>query len=54
VPALPHTLNGKKVEVPIRRILLGATPSEVVSSDALSDPGALDRLLDAIARAGLL
>jgi len=53
VSALPHTLNGKKVEVPIRRILLGAAPSEVVSADALSDPAALAQLLDAIRRAGL-
>ena len=53
VASLPHTLNGKRIEVPIRRILLGATPSEVVSPDALSDPGSLDQLLLAIDRAGL-
>jgi len=53
VPALPHTLNGKKVEVPIRRILLGAAPAEVVSPDALSDPEALGDLLAEIDRAGL-
>jgi acetoacetyl-CoA synthetase len=54
VRALPHTLNGKKVEVPIRRILLGARPSEVVSADALSDPEALNVLLDALGREGLV
>ena len=53
VRALPHTLNGKKVEVPIRRILLGANPSDVVSADALADPDALVHLLDAIGRSGL-
>ena len=53
VASLPHTLNGKRIEVPIRRILLGAMPSEVVSPDALSDPGSLDQLLLAIDRAGL-
>ena len=53
VASLPHTLNGKRIEVPIRRILLGATPSEVVSPDALSDPPSLDQLLLAIDRAGL-
>jgi acetoacetyl-CoA synthetase len=54
VRALPHTLNGKKVEVPIRRILLGAAPADVVSSDALSEPQALQDLLDAIGREGLV
>jgi acetoacetyl-CoA synthetase len=53
VGRLPRTLNGKKVEVPIRRILLGADPGQVVSVDALSDPGALDDVLDALERAGL-
>ncbi len=53
VPALPHTLNGKKVEVPIRRILLGAEPSDVVSLDALADPEAFWGLLAEIDRAGL-
>ena len=53
VPALPHTLNGKKVEVPIRRILLGAEPSDVVSLDALADPEAFGGLLEEIDRAGL-
>ena len=53
VDALPHTLNGKKIEVPIRRILLGAPPSEAVSRDALSDPDALDTVLAALGYAGL-
>ena len=53
VRALPHTLNGKKLEVPIRRILLGAAPADVVSEDALSDPGALRALLEAIGGAGV-
>jgi acetoacetyl-CoA synthetase len=53
VPALPHTLNGKRIEVPIRRILLGASPADAVAVDALADPEALRQLLDAIDRAGL-
>jgi acetoacetyl-CoA synthetase len=53
VPALPHTLNGKRIEVPIRRILLGASPTDAVAVDALADPEALQQLLDAIDRAGL-
>jgi acetoacetyl-CoA synthetase len=42
VPAIPHTRTGKKLEVPVKRILLGAHPDEVVSRDAVDDPAALD------------
>jgi acetoacetyl-CoA synthetase len=49
VPAIPRTLNGKKIEVPVRRILLGAPPAEAVSQDALADPAALAALLEAVA-----
>jgi acetoacetyl-CoA synthetase len=41
VPAIPRTLNGKKLEVPVKRILQGKPPDEVASRDALADPGAL-------------
>ncbi|MGO9913084.1 MAG: acetoacetate--CoA ligase [Acidimicrobiales bacterium] len=54
VSALPRTLNGKKVEVPIRRILLGTPIERAVSHDALADPGALSEVLQALADAGLL
>lgn len=53
VRALPRTLNGKKVEVPIRRIVLGAAPEEALSFDALADRGAFDEVLAALDRAGL-
>jgi acetoacetyl-CoA synthetase len=42
VAAIPYTLTGKKMEVPIRRILAGAVPSRVASRDAMMDPSALD------------
>ena len=41
VPAIPRTLSGKKLEVPVKRILLGARPDEVASRDSLTDPGSL-------------
>jgi acetoacetyl-CoA synthetase len=37
VPAVPRTLTGKKLETPIKRILRGSRPSEVISPDAVSD-----------------
>jgi acetoacetyl-CoA synthetase len=41
VPAIPHTLTGKKLEVPIKRILLGQRPEEVVELDAVDRPDVL-------------
>jgi len=41
VPEIPHTLNGKKLEVPIKRILMGAVPEKVVSREAMSNPESL-------------
>jgi acetoacetyl-CoA synthetase len=42
VPAVPRTLTGKKLELPVKRMLLGTDPARVASRDALADPGALD------------
>jgi acetoacetyl-CoA synthetase len=42
VPAIPRTLTGKKLELPVKRILLGADHTQVASRDALADPSALD------------
>lgn len=54
LPALPHTLNGKKVEVPIRRIILGTPVERALSADSLSDPAALEHLLAALRERGLI
>jgi acetoacetyl-CoA synthetase len=37
VPAVPRTLTGKKLETPIKRILRGSHPADVISPDAVSD-----------------
>jgi acetoacetyl-CoA synthetase len=42
VPAIPRTLTAKKLEAPIKRILLGAPPEDMASRDALAQPDALD------------
>ena len=42
VPTVPRTLSGKKLELPVKRILGGATAHEVASTGSLADPGALD------------
>ena len=42
VPAVPRTLNGKKLEVPVKKLLLGADATKVASRDTLANPDALD------------
>jgi acetoacetyl-CoA synthetase len=42
VSCVPRTLTGKRLEVPVKRILRGANPDDVASRDALSDPTSLD------------
>src|SRR5690606_12029660 len=49
VDAIPRTLTGKKLEVPVKRILAGTPPEQVATADALADPAALDRLVAALA-----
>jgi acetoacetyl-CoA synthetase len=46
VPEVPRTINGKKLEVPVKRILEG-TPADVACSpDAMSNPQALRFFVD--------
>jgi acetoacetyl-CoA synthetase len=42
VPAIPRTLSGKKLEVPVRKILLGTPVAEAADPDALANPEVLD------------
>jgi acetoacetyl-CoA synthetase len=41
VDEVPKTLNGKKCEVPVKKILAGMSPDRAVSRDALRNPDAL-------------
>lgn len=42
IAKVPRTLNGKKCEVPVKKILAGVAPELAVSREALQDPAALD------------
>jgi acetoacetyl-CoA synthetase len=42
VPVVPRTLSGKKLEVPVKRILTGTPVDEAASRGSLADPTALD------------
>lgn len=50
VEEIPYTLTGKKLEVPVRKILMGFDLAKAVSRDAMMNPGALDYFI-AFARA---
>lgn len=52
VAAVPRNRTGKKLEVPVKRILQGHDPDGVVSRDAVADPAALDEVLDLARRRG--
>ena len=45
VAAIPTTLSGKKLELPVKKILLGRDPDQVASRGALRDPAALDAIV---------
>jgi acetoacetyl-CoA synthetase len=47
VPSIPRTISGKKVEVPVKRLLSGRG-GELVARDALADPAAWDALVVAV------
>ena len=42
VQTIPYTLTGKKMEIPVRRILAGVDPEKVASRDAMQNPASLD------------
>jgi acetoacetyl-CoA synthetase len=46
VPSVPVTLTGKKLEVPVRRILMGTAPEKAANPSAMADPAALDAFID--------
>jgi len=52
VPQIPRTLNGKKVEVPVRRMLLGEPLEKVISLGALANPEALTSIRQSLDNSG--
>ena len=42
IDAVPRTLSGKKLEVPVKKILMGADPDKAASRDSLANPDAFD------------
>lgn len=46
VDAIPVTLTGKKLEVPVRRILMGVPPEKAANRAAMANPGSLDFFIE--------
>jgi acetoacetyl-CoA synthetase len=42
VPAVPRTLSGKKMELPVKKLMLGADPARVMNRDAMANAGCVD------------
>jgi acetoacetyl-CoA synthetase len=45
VRAIPYTRTGKKMEVPVKRILMGVPPAQAADLSALAEPGSLDQFI---------
>ena len=45
-PQIPRTLTGKKMELPVRKLLMGAAPEKVANPDAMADPHSLQFFID--------
>jgi acetoacetyl-CoA synthetase len=50
VPAIPRTLSGKKMELPVKKLLMGADPSKVMNRDAMANAEAVQWFIDFAAR----
>lgn len=42
IAEVPRTLSGKKLEVPIKKLLLGGDPAKVVNRDSMANPDSFD------------
>jgi len=46
VATIPTTITGKKLEVPVRRLLMGVPLEKAANTSAMADPSALDAFID--------
>lgn len=50
VDEIPYTLTGKKMETPVKKLLMGFPPERAANRDAMSNPGSLDYFVTFAAR----
>src|SRR5690554_797056 len=41
-PEIPRTLSGKKLELPVKKLLMGVPPEKALNRDAMANPGSID------------
>ncbi|MEX2334927.1 MAG: acetoacetate--CoA ligase [Pseudohongiella sp.] len=46
IPAVPRTLSGKKLEIPVKKILLGKDAGKSVNRDSMANPESIDWFVD--------
>lgn len=46
IPEVPRTLSGKKMEVPIKKLLMGIPVEQAISIDAMSNPQTIPYFLE--------
>jgi acetoacetyl-CoA synthetase len=53
VSAIPRTLSGKKMELPVKKLLMGADPDTVMKRDAMANAACVDWFIDLARRRGV-
>ena len=46
IAEIPHTLNGKKLEVPIKKLFMGVPLEKAISVDSMSNPQAMQYFVE--------
>jgi acetoacetyl-CoA synthetase len=50
IPEVPRTLNGKKLEVPVKKLFMGAPMEKAISVDSMSNPQAMQYFVEFASR----
>jgi acetoacetyl-CoA synthetase len=50
IPEVPRTISGKKLEVPVKKILLGQPAEKACNRSAMGNPESIDWFIDFAAR----
>jgi acetoacetyl-CoA synthetase len=46
IPEVPRTLSGKKLEVPVKKLLMGIPIEKAISTDAMSNPHSIQYFIE--------
>ncbi|MDQ6643996.1 MAG: acetoacetate--CoA ligase [Chloroflexota bacterium] len=46
IPAVPRTLSGKKLEVPVKKLFMGVPVEKAISTDAMSNPQSIEYFVE--------